>query len=452
MPTIVCVGFQAGLDVSNNRAEIYKDAVDALLMRWDASRSIYRDRQYKAFTTKRREELLADLAARTFINDEIVVTEARAEEAIVDILSGMPVLSDHENRLDGKGVLNAIAVQHGLMEEKAKGLWAFAHLTFHEFFVAHYLVSRDVTLRAAIIGRFLSRPDWREVVMLTAALLPDADRFVLHILGAIIELGTECRFVLTQTIRSQVSRATDSMLDREKVSEAMLHEPTTLKERLAAQERTALLSDEHPLTFILPECVDDCMSQVDRMCNRLKYDSIEQKLRKLLRQGRNRKSEGIRWKQPPTRSRWARVRITRGTSCARSCGRSMRRAVDLRSSALVEGPARGRRGRQRKARHAPNAGGADPGQDPKAFQADDQQRTRRSDRAQCARPRLHRSGTESALGRRHDRVCDRRARQAVSGGDSRSVFPVRGRVGDQRSQRSAADAEGARDGGPAALP
>ena len=42
-------------------------------------------------------------------------------------------------------------------------------------------------------------------------------------------------------------------------------------------------------------------------------------------------------------------------------------------------------------------------------------------------------------------------RQAVSGGDSRSVFPVRRRLGDQRRQRSTADAEGARDGGPAAL-
>ena len=38
-------------------------------------------------------------------------------------------------------------------------------------------------------------------------------------------------------------------------------------------------------------------------------------------------------------------------------------------------------------------------------------------------------------------------RQAVSGGDSRSVFPVRRRLGDQRRQRSTADAEGARDGG-----
>ena len=38
-------------------------------------------------------------------------------------------------------------------------------------------------------------------------------------------------------------------------------------------------------------------------------------------------------------------------------------------------------------------------------------------------------GAESALGRRHDRVRHRRERQAVSGGDPRSVLAVRRRAG-----------------------
>jgi transposase InsO family protein len=46
-------------------------------------------------------------------------------------------------------------------------------------------------------------------------------------------------------------------------------------------------------------------------------------------------------------------------------------------------------GRQRKACHAPNAGGTDPGQGAEALQADDQQPSRRPDRRERARPRLY---------------------------------------------------------------
>ena len=74
------------------------------------------------------------------------------------------------------------------------------------------------------------------------------------------------------------------------------------------------------------------------------------------------------------------------------------------------------------------------GQRPEAVQTDDQQRSRRSDRGQCARPGLHGGGAQSTLGQRHDRVRDRRARQAVSGGGARSVFALRRGLGDQRRQ------------------
>ena len=47
---------------------------------------------------------------------------------------------------------------------------------------------------------------------------------------------------------------------------------------------------------------------------------------------------------------------------------------------------------------------------------------------------------------KHDRGLDREDREALSGGDSRFVLAVRGRVGDQRRQRPAPDTEGPRHG------
>ena len=74
------------------------------------------------------------------------------------------------------------------------------------------------------------------------------------------------------------------------------------------------------------------------------------------------------------------------------------------------------------------------GRVPKRFKHTTNSDHDRSDRRQCARPRLHRGGAESTLGQRHDRVRDRRECQALSGGGARSVFALRRRLGDQRRQ------------------
>ena len=187
MLTIVCVGFESGIDVSNNRGEIYKDAIDALLKKWDASRSVYRDNVYKSLTPKRREDLLADLATKTFMDNQVAFNDARAEEVVGTFISTMPELNEAEAIEDAKGVLNAIETQHGLLERRSLSFWAFAHLTFQEFFVAQYIVARP-DLRARVLKEFIDRPDWREVIVLTAALLPNADDFVIQILTSMTRI------------------------------------------------------------------------------------------------------------------------------------------------------------------------------------------------------------------------------------------------------------------------
>ena len=98
---------------------------------------------------------------------------------------------------------------------------------------------------------------------------------------------------------------------------------------------------------------------------------------------------------------------------------------------------------------APDAGGAaSRASVPKRFKHDDQQRSRpirsppnvldRDFTAAAPNQRWVGDTTEFVIGEQ---------RQAVSGGDSRSVFALRRRLGDQRRQRSTPHAEGARDGG-----
>ena len=87
--SIVCIAFDDNVNVSTNRAESYKDAIDVLLRRWDASRSIAREDAYRQLTLKRREDLLGELAAQTFSRGGIVFSSDRAQELISRFMASL---------------------------------------------------------------------------------------------------------------------------------------------------------------------------------------------------------------------------------------------------------------------------------------------------------------------------------------------------------------------------
>lgn len=67
--------------------------------------------------------------------------------------------------------------QHGLMVERARQIYSFSHLTFQEYFTARAIVaSSEVSLQQLV--RHLTEQRWREVFLLTAQMLPNADRLL----------------------------------------------------------------------------------------------------------------------------------------------------------------------------------------------------------------------------------------------------------------------------------
>ena len=80
--------------------------------------------------------------------------------------------------IDGSAVLRAIAAQHGIFVERARGVYSFAHLTFQEYFAARYIYENEAkgTLKA-LIKMHVLEDSWREVFLLKASLLDDADEF-----------------------------------------------------------------------------------------------------------------------------------------------------------------------------------------------------------------------------------------------------------------------------------
>ncbi|MEM6502616.1 MAG: NACHT domain-containing NTPase [Cyanobacteria bacterium P01_C01_bin.89] len=178
--TLLCLVFGEAGDLPSNRAELYKEGVDLLLKKWDGKRNIQRDLIYKNLSSQRKENLLGQLALATFTRGEYFFRQNVAEDHIADYIRNLPGAKEEFEalRLDSEKVLKAIEAQHGLLVERARGVYSFSHLTFHEYFAAREIADQQAW---EVLSTHLTRKRWREVVLLTAGSLRDVDVLVMHL-------------------------------------------------------------------------------------------------------------------------------------------------------------------------------------------------------------------------------------------------------------------------------
>ena len=171
---LLCLAFDETLSFPKRRVELYQEATNALLRKWDASRGIRRDDLYKTLSYIRREQLLGRVAAKTFLKSEVFFPVHRATDIIDEYLDQLP-LRDASKTTDAIDLLKAVEAQHGLLVERAIGIYSFSHLTLHEYFAARNLVETAHTgvLHNAIQEHFFE-DSWREVFLMAASLMDDA--------------------------------------------------------------------------------------------------------------------------------------------------------------------------------------------------------------------------------------------------------------------------------------
>jgi predicted NACHT family NTPase len=171
---LLCLAFDETLSFPKRRVELYQEATNALLRKWDASRGIRRDDLYKTLSYIRREQLLGRVAAKTFLKSEVFFPVQRATDIIDEYLDQLPP-RDASKTTDAIDLLKAVEAQHGLLVERAIGIYSFSHLTLHEYFAARNLVETAHTgvLHTAIQEHFFE-DSWREVFLMAASLMDDA--------------------------------------------------------------------------------------------------------------------------------------------------------------------------------------------------------------------------------------------------------------------------------------
>ena len=186
--TLLCLAFNETLTFPQRRVEIYEEALDALLKKWDASRRIKRDEVYRKLSLGHKENMLARIAAETFERSQYFIPQVRLEGLIIDYVNNVPP-HDIIDMIDGEAILKAIEVQHGVFVERAREVYSFSHLTFQEYFTAKYIVDNAAkgTL-ANLVREHIADKRWREVFLLVTSLLPDASQFMATFRSSIDQL------------------------------------------------------------------------------------------------------------------------------------------------------------------------------------------------------------------------------------------------------------------------
>ncbi len=84
-------------------------------------------------------------------------------------------------QVDSEQVLRSIEHHHGLVVARAKGIYSFSHLTFHEYFTAREFVvvrqSSEEALQSLV--SHITEKRWQEVFLLAVGMSPSADRLLL---------------------------------------------------------------------------------------------------------------------------------------------------------------------------------------------------------------------------------------------------------------------------------
>lgn len=208
--TLLCIAFEQTLDFPGSRAELYKEAIDALLKKWDATRRIKRDQIYRHLSVKKKESLFTRIAIQTFEKDEYFITKHSLEKYIIEFIKHLPELDINKIEENSEVIRNSIEKQHGIFVQRAKGIYSFSHLTFQEYFTAKYIVDNaGMGTLDNLVDKYIFEDKWREVFLLVINLLDIADDVVQSMLKKIENIIEEQNLTPFLNIAKRIRKQTD---------------------------------------------------------------------------------------------------------------------------------------------------------------------------------------------------------------------------------------------------
>ncbi|MCI0731531.1 MAG: SUMF1/EgtB/PvdO family nonheme iron enzyme [Chloroflexi bacterium] len=170
MLTVIALVHRDRVKLPDRRAELYAEAVDVLLGKWDEARGVTERPvlEGKPFDTGDRRLMLQALALH--------LHQARLKEIEADALRRLLFGLFRDMAGDDRGAeravtrfLEVIEERTGLLAARGEGVYAFSHLTFQEYLAALAVAARDDYLAYTLARSGDSW--WREVILLEAGYL-----------------------------------------------------------------------------------------------------------------------------------------------------------------------------------------------------------------------------------------------------------------------------------------
>jgi transcriptional regulator with XRE-family HTH domain len=195
--TFLCLVFEECGQFSQNQFDLYRDAIDILLSKWDATRDKDRRGVYTKITPSHRRKLLGFVAYKTFVRGDYLFEKLELQSFVGEYIKNLPEFadaqasyfsnSDVEDILPCQAIIDSIESQNGLLLRRSSSVYSFSHLTIQEYFVARHIAypssPSEFELSLQRLSEKVFERRWHEVFLRLAERLGSSD----HLLRTMLE-------------------------------------------------------------------------------------------------------------------------------------------------------------------------------------------------------------------------------------------------------------------------
>lgn len=170
--TLLCMVYDNSQNFQRNRASLYEDAFNIFLKEWAAEKRVNQGasiNQYLDIADEKR--MLSKIAAENLEANRLFFSE---DELIAQIREFGEGNANTPKTFNAPKILDTILIDQGLFVEQVRGSYSFSHLTFQEYLTANYIVGNPRSIQG-LVNQHLHNEQWREVFLLTAGLMREAD-------------------------------------------------------------------------------------------------------------------------------------------------------------------------------------------------------------------------------------------------------------------------------------
>jgi hypothetical protein len=163
---LTCLIFQETDDFPSQQSELYRDALNLLLTKWNKfNNGIQLNKTERDLLMKQ----LSQVAAITFEQGEFSFKLDRIQQIFA------------ESDFASEDWLKSIEAQHGLLIKLGRKIYSFSHQTFQEYLTARYHInSHNLQVLINLVSH-VTDPRWREIFLLAAEMLQPAYK-LLHLM------------------------------------------------------------------------------------------------------------------------------------------------------------------------------------------------------------------------------------------------------------------------------